>query len=141
MTRKKYSSRGISDTEQPRFTLGVMENKPVWSFALLDFGGSWSFPNIDTASLRKVLERFRSLESMTWKEIESTTGSHVIEISSIIRSAQETLEELHLDDATDLFSLRIQGRERIWGIRDNHILRILWWDPNHEICPSEKRNT
>lgn len=78
---------------------------------------------------------------MTWLEIEKTNDSHSISVTQIVREAQNRLVELGQDDVSDVYSLRISGRERVWGIRDGSKLKILWWDPNHEICPSPKKNT
>jgi len=35
-----------------------------------------------------------------------------------------------------LVSLRLSGKERVWGILQENALLLLWWDPGHEICPS-----
>ncbi|RKZ46349.1 MAG: hypothetical protein DRR00_24365, partial [Candidatus Parabeggiatoa sp. nov. 3] len=51
------------------------------------------------------------------------------------------LAEIHQDDIDELFSLRLSGKERLWGILDNHILKILWWDANHDVWPSKKKHT
>ena len=36
---------------------------------------------------------------------------------------------------------RISGPGRVWGIREEHVLDLLWWDPRHEVCPSPKKHT
>jgi len=48
------------------------------------------------------------------------------------------LAEIHQDDIDELFSLRLSSKECLWGILDNHILKILWWNMNHEVWPSKK---
>ena len=45
------------------------------------------------------------------------------------------------DDQEELVSFRIGGRERLWAIRVETEAFLLWWDPNHEICPSQKKGT
>ena len=91
--------------------------------------------------IRKVLERLRSFESMTWREIDGPTGSHGVGLTSLCAAAQKRLVTIKQDDAEELFSLRVEGAARVWGIRDGHVLRILWWDPRHEVCPSPKKHT
>ena len=39
-----------------------------------------------------------------------------------------------------LFSVRLTGRIRLWGLRDVSILRVLWWDPEHTVCPSDPQS-
>jgi predicted DNA-binding transcriptional regulator AlpA len=43
--------------------------------------------------------------------------------------------------SNDLFSLRLSSLERLWGLRSNDVFSVLWWDPNHQICPSPKKHT
>jgi hypothetical protein len=85
--------------------------------------------------------KLKSFESMTWQEIEGPSGSHFIEVSQCAKDARDRLRALQYDDIDMLFSLRISGRARVFGIRERRILRILWWDPEHQICPSAKRHT
>jgi hypothetical protein len=88
----------------------------------------------------EVLTRLGRFESMTWREIDGPTGSHGVAFQSLIRNAQRLIE-IEQDDAAEYFSLRINGPARVWGIRDGHTLKILWWDPEHEICPSKLKHT
>jgi hypothetical protein len=45
------------------------------------------------------------------------------------------------DDVEAVLSLRISARERVWGILDGPALQVLWWDPEHQVYPVERRNT
>lgn len=88
-----------------------------------------------------VLSRLKNFESMTWREIDGNTGSHGVSLSSLSKEARDRLEEIRQDDAPELFSLRITGAARVWGILDEEVFRVLWWDPNHQVCPSIKKHT
>ncbi len=88
----------------------------------------------------EIFQRIRDFETMTWHEIRRT-GSHAIPVSEICPDARRCLEEIGLGDTDELFSLRLTGKQRLWGIRDREILRILWWDPEHHVCPSAKKHT
>ncbi len=114
---------------------------PVWAFRIVDLGGPWCWSVIRGAVLAEVLARFRDYESMTWEQIDGRTGSHGVEPWKLSRQAQLRLTEIRQDDASELFSLRVTGRRRVWGILDEHVLRILWWDPEHQVCPSIKQHT
>lgn len=90
----------------------------------------------------EIYPKLQHFENKTWNEIERETyGSknktkhHSIKISNIIPEAQKRLRELRLDDLEELFSLRLDGKTRIWGVRKFHFLQILWFDFEHEICP------
>ncbi len=91
-------------------------------------------------ALIQIIGKLKSFERSAWADIERG-GSHFIGVESIIRDAQRRLEMLKLDDTDELFSLRLSGLERLWGLRSNDVFSVLWWDPNHQICPSTLRHT
>ena len=77
---------------------------------------------------------------MTWKAI-GTNGSHPVALNDLDKTARDRLAELNLDDIDHLYSLRLSGTERVWGILDRSILKVLWWDPDHQVCPAAKKHT
>ncbi len=116
-----------------------------WQFRTMDLEPYWSRKIIseDIEYYKKILDKLKSFECSKWNELETQSfGSkgkskhHSVDISNIIKEAQKRLIELHLDDIDQLFSLRLDGKSRIWGIRESGYLKILWFDPDHEICPS-----
>jgi len=80
---------------------------------------------------------------MTWQNIIEAAGgrrrgsnNHPIAISDLCREAQVRCQELGLHELTDeLFSLRLAGNVRLWGIRQGRILQLIWYDPRHEVYP------
>jgi hypothetical protein len=96
---------------------------------------------MDGGVLGEVLQRLKSLESMTWEEIDGPTGCHGVETWKLGKAARDRLTEIRQDDAAQLFSLRVTGRRRVWGILDEHVFRVLWWDPEHQVYPVEKKHT
>lgn len=119
------------------------QRNPVWQFRGIDLDSSceWGWEKSTREVLKKLVERLSSFELMTWQQIEEGTGSHPIEMEDLCSDARKRLADLKQDDLDELFSLRISGKERVWGIREEHVLRILWWDPEHSVCPSEKKHT
>lgn len=114
---------------------------PLWAFRIVDLQGPWGWDRMEAAVVVEVLTKLRDFESMTWLEIDGPTGSHGVALHRLSRQAQQRLTEIRQDDAAELFSLRITGKRRVWGILDEHVLRILWWDPGHQVCPSPKKHT
>lgn len=114
---------------------------PVWRFRFIDWDGGWPPTGIGNRDPRPIATKLSSFETMTWEQIK-TQGSHYIDPSKIIKPARERLIVLKKEDWFDnLFSLRLQGRERLWGFLRDSVFFMLWWDPNHEICPSQKKHT
>jgi hypothetical protein len=118
--------------------------RPIWSFALLDLvatPGGWI--HLRQEDLDELLLRFRRWETMTWGQIlaEGRKQNHPIDVSKCSREAQERLRFLKLDDQEQLMSLSVNSRARVIGILDRATFRILWWDPDHQICPSQLKHT
>jgi len=93
----------------------------------------------------EIYPKLRHFEENTWLKIEKEqygrkgkTKHHSVNISDIDPKAQKRLKELKMDDIDELFSLRLTGKIRIWGIRKFSYLKILWFDLEHEVCPVSK---
>lgn len=88
-----------------------------------------------------IMEKLKHFESMTWGEIDRNKKSHPMSLDKIAKGAQDRLRERELDDLEMLYSLRLSGKERIWGKRENEAFYIIWWDPDHSIYPVQKKHT
>lgn len=152
-----YQAQKLKDSKTPRIKYPVKDEKVPrginkalpcdtmkisWHMGIVDLEGSWPWPVDDKKTIwGRIFPKVKSFETMTWAEIMKEGQSHSVAVSEIISSASKRLEEINQDDIDALFSLRISARERLWGIRDQHMFKILWWDPNHEVCPSKKKHT
>lgn len=90
----------------------------------------------------KISPRLHEYERKKWFEALESKHNHPIPPEKISPKAQERLSELGYDDAPNLYQLEIKngkGLQRLWGLKMHNIFQILWWDPNHEVCPSRKR--
>ena len=45
------------------------------------------------------------------------------------------------DVPSPLWSFRVNGEQRIWGLKFGPEFHVLWWDPHHRVYPSTLRNT
>ena len=77
----------------------------------------------------------------TFEELSGPSGNKAIPIEHLCSDAQNRLRDLGLDDYDEVWEMRIGGKERVWGLRDASVMLLLWWDPEHEVCPSEKKHT
>jgi hypothetical protein len=122
----------------------VEEKRPVWRFQILDFEGPFGWTRCASVDkLCEVVKKLGEREHMTWTQIESSQSqkSHFVDIDTLSKEARERLAEINQDDVDQVFSLRLSGKERVIGIRDRWILKILWWDPEHGVCPSVLKRT
>jgi hypothetical protein len=116
---------------------------PAWRISRLHFHDPYGWHVLDEASISRIRERLSHLESMTWSEIlvKAEKYNHLVEVTQLCSAARTYLTERSIEDIDEVLSLRLTGRERIWGILDRGVVDLLWWDPNHEICPSRLKNT
>ena len=80
------------------------------------------------------------LEKMTWTDLRNH-GCHLVSIEDLCKTAQTRLIDINQDDKDELYSIRLSGKVRVWGVKESNVIRLLWWDPEHEICPSLLKNT
>lgn len=128
--------------ENPNSFLGM---HPVWSFKSLDNSYSkWGFPHANDL-LNDVICKLRDNEGMTWGQIFSASGgrthgtnSHYENVSDLILEAQKRWADLHLEEYDCVFSLRLTNLHRLYGILENGVFRIVWFDQNHEIYAVKK---
>jgi hypothetical protein len=121
---------------------------PTWSFSKCDFDHErWSMPCHEEC-LINLMKKLKSYEGQSWSEILSDTSgrrnntkNHPIPVTSLIHAAQKRLEQINLDDFDELYSLTIDGSERLWGVMTEGVFCIVWLDTEHEVCPSTKRFT
>jgi len=113
----------------------------AWNTNYIDCGGRWSWNNIDPKIWWDYICKARDdFKTMKWSEIIGK-HHHPIDVCKIIPEAQKRLEEINQHDTDVLYSFTIGGSSRIWGIRERSTFKVLWWDPDHEIYPVDKRYT
>jgi hypothetical protein len=95
---------------------------------------------MDSATLVFVLSKLKSFERMQWQEL-LRGGSHNVRAADLVKSAQDRLAVLSLDDYDEIYSLRLSGTQRLYGIKDKGVLRFIWWDPDHKIYETKLKHT
>jgi hypothetical protein len=146
MARRKKPGKALSPDEgkKPRADSSLKSSaneNPVWHIGLLDTSGPWGWNKVEKAFFfSEIFPKIKNFETMVWSEILNR-NNHEVLVSQISKKAQKRLEEIKLDDVDQLVSLRLMGEQRLWGIKVSNILKILWWDPNHEVYPSKLKHT
>lgn len=106
----------------------------------MDQEGQWGWNQFDPSQLQEVFQKIFESQKLTWQDLRNN-GSHPVDRTDLCPEAQKRLILLQKEDLDQLFSLRLTGRKRIWGIKEGNIFWILWWDPYHQVCPSLKKHT
>lgn len=114
--------------------------QPEFRAEQIDKTGPWGWDNFDSSQIQEVFQKLFESQKLTWHDLRNN-GSHAVNRIDLCADAQKRLTQIQKDDLDQLFSLRLTGRKRIWGIKEGNIFWLLWWDPNHEVCPSNKKHT
>lgn len=135
-----------SNSKQPRVASApssFLDRKAAWRISHLETEAPYGWHEIDIQTFEYIKTKLAGFESMTWSQIliDGKKQHHSVDVDQIIKKAKLRLEATKQDDIDSLVSLSLSGKCRVWGIFEEGVLRLLWWDPNHEICPSNKKHT
>jgi hypothetical protein len=148
--RPKARARDLKGlTKQPR-ALPVREGNeqhPSFSFEYADRNSTdeWHF-SLDGDAAKTVMDFLCEMSRLSWKEIaaQQTGGRnrhrkhHEQEVESLCREAQKRFSDLGLDRIADsVYRFRLTGESRLWGFVKERTFYVLWWDPSHQVYPTE----
>lgn len=121
----------------------TFDRTPRWKFRRVDHDGQWGFDAVPGPTVTEIIKALASFESMTFHELfhqGDEPGKHYGP-ESLCKAAQDRLVELRHDDETQISRLRIGSTKRLYGFVRDDAFEILWWDPNHQVCPSTLKHT
>ncbi len=142
-TRKIYCSRQPSKekTVKCNTAINYISQKFLLDFSLIDSDHKiWGFENLDIPKYQDLIKKLSDFCGMLWQEILDANGgkseghgnnNHDCGLDKFCKKAHKRLEELHMEDIDNLFSLRLSGKVRIYGIREHNIFKPVWYDQYH----------
>jgi hypothetical protein len=83
---------------------------------------------------QKILPRLQEYENWTWSEIFKRKSCHYWDINDIPTKARNKLKKKYPQHDT-FHQIDVEQPCRLLGWRDRHTLFLIWYDPNHTICP------
>lgn len=117
------------------------KERPSWGLQTIEKDGPFGWSKIPHKELwDNIIKKLGEFETMTWAEIKGP-NNHFISIDKCDKKAQKRLKDIDQDDVDQLFSLRLMGKYRVFGIMEGAKLKILWCDPDHLVCPSKLKHT
>lgn len=138
--------RTINQGGDPNSMLG---KNPSWVFHRSDSSGAWAISkeSLGDKFWSDVFPKLKSWESMTWSQIliAAKKNNHSIEVSDLNKAAQDRLEELQIHEDV-VYSLRVDGQTRVYGLMYGAVFAVLWCDFNHGdndscVCRSKLKHT
>lgn len=133
----------------PRYSVNpdsYLAERPLWSFRRMDLSHpKWSIGKCPDV-YGDIIEKLRAFEGMTWGEIIGASGgrshgtnNHFNDVSSFCKAARDRLIYLRMEDYDRLFSIRLSGTKRLYGILEQGVFFIVWYDPDHEVYPTQDK--
>jgi len=113
-----------------------------WTLIFADFDGPYGWRNLPIEKLfTDTIKKLHEFEAMTWGEIETQSEGrhHFVPTGSWSAVAVARLADTEFSGEPRLFSLRLEGGIRVWGKREGAVFQILWYDPEHGVCPYIKQ--
>ena len=148
------SKKNVKSKQTPEPRSVVVKNNPDEFYSL---SPSWCFNDCDddmwpfneehigNSFWSKVLPYLKNLEKQTWQEIlvDDKKKNHGIIVSDLNSIAQKRLAEKYIE-CEAIYSLRVNGTNRIYGQIIKGVFYVLWYDDDHGdndrcVCRSYKK--
>jgi len=128
--------------KKPKLTpiFEIEDDTVIFSFLWFDKVNQWGTGKQENLhNFWELAEKLKSIEQRSWRHIAGNQGrDHSVPFSHLINRAKELAVERKIDDFDEIWSFHFNGTQRLWGVKYNRRLMIVWWDPEHQICPSLK---
>jgi hypothetical protein len=99
----------------------------------MDLEGPFGWKRANAQDFQQIFDRLKSFETMTWQAIDQTKSCGFMPVEQMSKEAQDRLAETGRDEYDALYKLRITQKGRLWGVRMEQVLHLLWWDPEHRV--------
>jgi hypothetical protein len=126
----------------------IYHMKMTWTVDTADCEGAWESGTPrqwgETCWDQTISPKLAEWQKLTWGEIDQfTTGGkdrhkmhHSMDMEILADEAQYRAAELEKFSDT-IFRFRLGSTKRLWGFRVVNHFEVIWYDPNHEIYPTE----
>ena len=114
-----------------------MHDHPSWRVRKLRMASPFGWEQISRADLADVVAHLSSLESMTWNDIVVTARkhNHFCEVEELSKPARDIIAA-DWRGVDQILSIRLTNLKRIWGVVEEGVLYVVWWDPEHQVYRS-----
>jgi hypothetical protein len=142
----KQPKAGAAPTglKQPKIVedpLSYKNLKACWRVRSVRLSSPYGWHELALAELVEVQQKLAMFESMTWNEIfvVAKNRNHPIPVSDLRCPEARKWMAKNMPDQETLWTLRLSGAERVWGVLSGGAYQVVFWDPQHLIYPSAKK--
>jgi len=123
------------------------KKNPIFLFEdiLYESAERWPWPHGNAEQARDILGKLHQLKTQTIQELQK--GGHPLKFYDLSDSkcgvqCDHVRAKANERSTMSVGRFRLGGEQRIYFIDDGtHHLRLEFWDPHHQICPSKKKHT
>ena len=148
----KAATQSATSAKVPVQSIRPGNNPIVFSFKHFDQSPPWASRHCTgkernickSGNFHEIAKKISNYETMTWNDIDrNPKRDHAVDIIDLTSEARKRFEDQlpNFIDEESLYRLRFNSIQRLWGIRRGDIFYIVWWDPQHEACPSKLKGT
>ncbi len=102
----------------------------------------WYNSQYKLSPFQEIAKCLKDYEHKTWRQVRANfKRDHPIDPDRICTEAKHRLVGLKVEEMDELWSFRIDAKRRVWGARFGRTFFVLWWDPQHQVYPTEPSNT
>jgi hypothetical protein len=123
------------------FEASVMDRKAAWRINRLQMVDPYGFHTLSSAEACYIQTKLAEFERKTWNEIFTIEKhwNHALSVSQFkCPKARKWMRE-NMPDQNELWTLRLSGAERIWGVFSEGVYLVVFWDPKHLIWETDKK--
>lgn len=145
----KYRSKKVHITETPEgkkqaksvTVVSVMDRKAAWRINRIQMVDPYGWHELSLAQIRYIKSKLSEYERRTWNEIfiKDKHWNHPLSVSEFKCSKAKKWMQVNMPDQDQLWTLRLSGAERIWGVFGDGIYLVLFWDPKHLIWETDRK--
>lgn len=128
----------------------IRQDLVQWTVCEMDYECSepWNW-DLKGKEAHEILGYLEGLSRKTWGEVDQErTGNrdrhrkhHSMSVSRLSKEARDRLKERFKDEELPeaLYRFRLEGKVRLWGIRSGRTFKIIWYDRDHQVYPTERK--
>jgi hypothetical protein len=135
--KEPKSSEDVPGKRQPKSVEDVSFGhlKAAWRINRMQLVSPYSWRELPSEKIEYVQKKLSEFEQRTWNEIfvDDKRHNHPLPVSKLKCPQARKWMADHMPGEDHLWTLRLSGAERIWGIFREGIYQVIFWDPRHLI--------
>ncbi|QMV18848.1 hypothetical protein GOB94_09255 [Granulicella sp. 5B5] len=111
------------------------DRKAAWRVAKIQLTDPYGWHEISANDASQIKVKLAVFEKNSWKElfVRDARFNHRIQSDQLKCPIARKWMAENMPDQPYLWTLRLSGSERIWGILSEGAYQVLFWDPQHLI--------